>query len=79
MKERMAVFFFYGGGMILALLAVACMVWVIYDVFFVEKDFPTERKILWAVLAILFSVLTAILYYLIEKKDKKRRSYAFLP
>ena len=70
----------FGGGLIIVLLVVACAVWVIYDACFIEKNnFSTTRKILWAVLAICFSVITAILYYLIEKKDRNRRSYNFLP
>ena len=53
---------------ILYVVAVLCMIWVIYDVFAKNKGLSTGMKILWTILAILFSIITAIIYYLVYKK-----------
>jgi hypothetical protein len=55
----------YGAWGIIALI---CAVWVIYDVFTNQKKLSSNAKILWTVLAILFNILTAIVYYLVVKK-----------
>ena len=53
---------------ILYLLGVVCAVWVIYDVWAVNKKVGTGGKVIWSIFAILFSVVTAIVYYFNEKK-----------
>lgn len=53
---------FFGIIYILSLIA---MVWVIYDV--IKSPMPNDKKIIWIVLAILFSIITAVIYYIIEK------------
>ena len=53
---------------ILGVVAVLCAVWVIYDVFAKNKSLSTGMKVLWTVLAIVFSIITAIVYYLMYKK-----------
>ena len=58
---------FLGNGL-LGLIALACAVWVIYDVASNQKKMKSGQKVLWIILAILFSVLTAIIYYLVVKK-----------
>ena len=52
---------------ILGLIGLLCAIWVIYDVLAVQKKMATAQKVIWIVLAILFSILTAIAYYLIKK------------
>ena len=52
---------------ILGLVGLLCAIWVIYDVLAVQKKMATAQKVIWIVLAILFSILTAIAYYLIKK------------
>ena len=52
---------------ILGILGIVCAIWVIYDVFTNNKKLKTEMKILWTILAILFSIITAIVYYLMYK------------
>ncbi|MBT4857906.1 hypothetical protein HON49_01925 [archaeon] len=52
---------------LLTLIPLACAIWVIYDVFAKQK-FKTGKKVLWTVLALLFSVITAIVYFFIVKK-----------
>jgi prolipoprotein diacylglyceryltransferase len=56
------------GGGIIGLIALICAIWVIHDVWTQQKRMKQEKKIVWTILAILFSIITAILYYFIEKK-----------
>lgn len=53
---------------ILYLISVAAMIWVIYDVFAENKKLDTRMKVLWTVLAFFFSIITAIVYYIMYKK-----------
>ena len=50
------------------IIGILCAVWVIFDVFTNQKRMKKELKILWTVLAIFFSVITAIIYYFIVKR-----------
>ncbi|MFP4567620.1 MAG: PLDc N-terminal domain-containing protein [Candidatus Woesearchaeota archaeon] len=56
------------GESLLGLIALICAVWVIYDVWANQKQITQGRKILWTVVAIFFSIITAIIYYFVEKK-----------
>lgn len=51
------------------LLGVVCAVWVIYDVWTKQK-MESLHKLLWTVGAIIFSVLTAIVYYFMVYRKK---------
>ncbi|MEI6731461.1 MAG: PLDc N-terminal domain-containing protein [archaeon] len=53
---------------IISIIALVCAVWVIYDVLAVQKRIGTGEKVLWVILAILFSIITAIVYYFVKKK-----------
>ena len=53
---------------ILGIISLVLAIWVIYDVLAVQKKMSTGKKVLWIVLAILFSIITAIIYYLMHKK-----------
>lgn len=53
------------GGMI----HFAAMAWVLYEVWIVKKEMEDGKKILWSIAAMFFSIITAILYYVIEKKN----------
>jgi len=55
-------------GSLFYLIALACAVWVIYDVWTQNKKLTDGNKIVWTVFAIFFSVLTAIVYYFTQKK-----------
>lgn len=59
---------FIGG---FGIIAVICAVLVIYDVFAKQKKMKENEKIIWTVCAVLFSVLTAIVYYFVVKAKKK--------
>lgn len=54
-------------GNIIGLVALVCAIWVIYEVFTVNRKLSTGAKILWTVLAIIFSIITAIVYYFMYK------------
>ena len=53
---------------ILYILGIICAIWVIYDVWVNQKKKDTVHKVLWTVAAIIFSILTAIIYYFVEKR-----------
>lgn len=55
-------------GTVIGIVAVICAVWVIYDVWTNNKRLSDTAKIVWTVFAILLSILTAIVYWLVGKK-----------
>ncbi len=57
-------------GQILSIIAIICAVWVIYDVLVHNRKLTTGMKILWIVLALFFSIITAIIYYFFGRDPK---------
>ena len=55
-------------GTLFYILGVISAVWVIYDVWTKNKKDTDQMKIVWTVLAIIFSIITAIFYYFLRKK-----------
>ncbi len=55
------------GRALIPLISLAAAVWVIYEVWEKNYRLSTSRKVLWTVAAILFSIVTAIVYYIMEK------------
>ncbi|OGI16095.1 hypothetical protein A3K63_02390 [Candidatus Micrarchaeota archaeon RBG_16_49_10] len=55
-------------GLLFGLVGLVCAVWIIYDVFTNQRKMGDREKLLWIVLAIVFSVITAIFYYFLVKK-----------
>lgn len=53
---------------LLGLIALVCAIWVIYDVFAVNKKLSTTAKVVWTICALFFSIITAIVYYFMEKR-----------
>ena len=51
------------------IIAIICAVWVIIDVKD-RQDKTSEQRLIWIVAAVLASVITAIVYYLLEKRAK---------
>ena len=45
-----------------------CAIWVIYDVLVNNKGLTTGMKLIWIICAVLFSIITAIVYYFVAKK-----------
>ena len=56
----------YGG--VVGLIALVCAVWVIYEVLVNQKSMDSTKKLIWIICAVLFSIITAIVYYLVVKK-----------
>lgn len=55
-------------NIIFYLVGILAMVWVIYDIFANNKKLDTGMKVLWVILAIVFSIITAIVYYIMYKR-----------
>lgn len=53
---------------ILYIIMVICAVYVIYDVWIVQKKMAVVTKLIWSVCALFFSIITAIVYYFMVKK-----------
>lgn len=53
---------------ILGLVALIFALWVIYDVWAVQKKMSGGSKIIWTIMAIFFNILTAIVYYFMKKR-----------
>jgi len=56
------------GMNLMYIIGIVCMIWVIYDVWAVRKSKSTGTKIVWTILAIFFSIITAIVYYFVGRK-----------
>lgn len=55
-------------GNIVGVIALLCAIWVIYDVLANNKKLSTGVKAVWIICALLFSIVTAIVYYFVGKK-----------
>lgn len=55
----------YGG--LFGLVGLIAAVWVIYDVLTQQKRMNQTHKIVWIVCAVLFNIITAIVYYFVVK------------
>lgn len=60
----------FGFGGILGIVALICAIWVIYDVAVNNKRLSDGMKVLWIVCAVLFSIITAIIYYVVGRNSK---------
>ena len=54
-------------GTIIGILGVLAAIWVIYDVIVNNKRLSDGMKVLWIILALLLSIITAIVYYFIGR------------
>jgi len=57
-------------GTIIGIIALIAAIWVIYDVLANNKSLSDGMKVLWIICAILFSIITAVIYYLIGRNNK---------
>ncbi|MDO8517309.1 MAG: PLDc N-terminal domain-containing protein [Nanoarchaeota archaeon] len=55
---------------ILGVIAIISAIWVIYNVVVNNKRLSDGMKVLWIVCALFFSIITAIIYYLIGRNPK---------
>ncbi|WP_157494060.1 hypothetical protein [Fulvivirga imtechensis] len=53
---------------LLYLIGLICCIWVIYDVWVINKKLDESSKILWTILAIIANILAAIIYYMVHKR-----------
>jgi len=49
------------------LLALASVIWVIYDVLTQNKSLTSVMKAVWIIVALLFGIIGAVVYYFIGK------------
>lgn len=57
---------------LIMILGVICAIWVLYQIWVVEKETRSkEEKLLWTLLALFFSVITAGIFYFLEKDKNK--------
>lgn len=52
---------------ILWLVAVIAAIWVIYDVLTNNKRLSTGAKVIWIICAVIFNIITAIVYFFVYK------------
>jgi hypothetical protein len=57
-------------GTILGIVALICAIWVIYDVLINNKRLSEGMKVLWVLMALFFSIITAVIYYLVGRDAK---------
>lgn len=57
-------------GTILEVIAIIAAIWVIYDVLVNNKKLSDGMKLLWVLCAIFFSIITAVIYYLVGRNQK---------
>jgi len=57
-------------GTVLGIVALIAAIWVIYDVLVNNKRLSDGMKVLWVVCAVLFSIITAVIYYLIGRNNQ---------
>jgi prolipoprotein diacylglyceryltransferase len=55
---------------VIGVIGLVCAILVIYDVAANRKKMNSGSKVLWIICAILFSIITAIIYYLVVYKKK---------
>ncbi len=64
---------------LLPLIAALCAVWVIYQIWVVEKNTKSkEEKLLWTLLALLFSIVTAGIFFFLEKNKSDKNDETHL-
>lgn len=59
---------FNGFGSIFWIVGIVCAIWVIYEIIVNQKKMDTAEKAIWIICAIIFSIITAIVYYFVKKR-----------
>ena len=57
-------------GRLIVLLGIIAAVWVIYDLWTKNKRLSDTEKLVWTIAAVVFSILTAIIYYFTQYKKQ---------
>ncbi len=58
------------GISLIGIISLLAAIWVVYDVITNNKQLSSSTKILWIVFAIVFNIVTAIVYFLVYKIKK---------
>jgi len=61
---------YYGFGWLFGILALIATIWVIYDVLANNKRLSDGMRVLWILCAVIFSIITAIIYYLVGRNNQ---------
>ena len=54
-------------GTIVWIVGLIAAIWVIYDTWAVNKKDSVGIKVVWTICALIFSIITAIVYYFVRK------------
>ncbi|MEK6849377.1 MAG: PLDc N-terminal domain-containing protein [Nanoarchaeota archaeon] len=60
----------FGFGGIIWIIALLAAIWVIYDVLVNNTRLSTGMKILWILCALVFSIITAVIYYFVGRNSR---------
>ena len=55
-------------GNLIWIVGIICTIWVIYDVLINSKRMSPLEKVIWIILSLLFSIITAIVYYFVKRR-----------
>ncbi|KAI8359360.1 hypothetical protein B0O80DRAFT_494911 [Mortierella sp. GBAus27b] len=66
----------YSGSLVSALVLALDIV-AVYQV--IKSNRPQSSKVLWALLILLFPVIGVIIYFLFEKRERRRLRYISIP
>jgi len=61
---------YYGYGWLFGIIALMCAIWVIYDVLVNNTRLSDGMKVLWIICAVFFSIITAVIYYLVGRNNQ---------
>jgi uncharacterized BrkB/YihY/UPF0761 family membrane protein len=61
---------FYGLNWIFGIIALIAAIWVIYDVLVNNKKLSDGMKVVWIIFAIVFSIISAVIYYFLGRDGK---------
>lgn len=51
-------------------ISLICTIWVVYEVWAVNRSLSTGGKVLWTIVALMFGLIGAVAYYFIEKNKR---------
>jgi len=57
-------------GWLFGIITLIAAIWIIYDVLVNNKRLSDGMKVLWIVCAVTFSIITAVIYYLVGRNNQ---------
>jgi hypothetical protein len=57
-------------SVLVGLIVIACAFWITYEIAKKHRKWHVGKKLLWISCALLFNILTVIVYYFVEYKKK---------